>query len=65
MQNGNRSGMWILISVLILIVAASYAWPSVLKTIEKGAYAGAKAGAEEGAKAAVKEAINEAIPCHQ
>jgi hypothetical protein len=54
--------MWNLIAVLVLILAATYAWPSILAAIEKGAYAGAKAGAEEGAKAAVKEAIKQMSP---
>lgn len=57
-----RSGMWNLITVLVLIAAASYTWPSILAAIEKGAYMGAKAGAEEGAKAAVKEAIKQMSP---
>jgi hypothetical protein len=54
----NNSGVLHLVSVLILIAAATYAWPDVLKAIEKGAFEGAKAGAE----AAVEKAIDKLTP---
>lgn len=57
--NQRRSIPWNFLATLLLIAAAAYAWPDVLKAIEKGAYEGAKAGAEAGTKAAVSEAIRE------
>lgn len=50
-----RSGIWNLISLLILILAATYAWPSILATIKTAAFEGAKAGVE----AAVSKAMEE------
>lgn len=57
-----RSGIWNFLAVLTLILAASYAWPSILTAIKAGAFEGAKAGAEAGAKAAVEEAIKKMNP---
>lgn len=54
----SNSGLWNLLAVLLLIGAATYAWPDVLKAIEKGAYEGAKAGAE----AAVEKAVDRLTP---
>lgn len=58
----HRPGIWMVVAVLLLIGAATYAWPSVLKAIEKGAYEGAKAGAEAAVEKSIDKAVDRLTP---
>jgi len=53
MRRTNRSGVWNLIAVEILVRAAWYAWPSVLDRFEKAV--------KEATKGAVKETLKEKL----